>query len=120
MTGRKIEIFDLLPEEAMKAIDSLGYKFLESRGYDTTRAAESKSQMTKLKKALRVNGEELRYAAAIEKETKAILIWFELYRGKERVATSEGIKFMPKPSEGGGNGSESGEERPATTPDNRV
>lgn len=120
MTGRKIEIFDLLPEEAMKAIDNLGYKFLESRGYDTTRAAESKSQMTKLKKALRVNGEELRYAAAIEKETKAILIWFELYRGKERVATSEGIKFMPKPSEGGGNGSESGEERPATTSDNRV
>ena len=54
MTGRKIEIFDLLPEEAMKAIDNLGYKFLESRGYDTARAAESKSQMTKLKKALRV------------------------------------------------------------------
>lgn len=117
---RKIDIFDFLPKEAMKAIDELGYNFLAERGYDTTRATESKTQRTKLKKALRVNGEELRYAGAVDNETKAILVWFELWKGKERIATSQGIKFLPKPSEGGDNGGEGGQERPSTAPDDNA
>ena len=106
---RTIDIFDLLPPEAFVQIDELGYNFLKEHGYDVEGAIESEEKRKEIKKALKANGEELRYSGAFNDETRAILIWYELYRGQEKVATSLGLKFLPKPSEGGENG-EGGED----------
>ena len=99
--GRRIDILDLLPEEAIKAIDELGYKFLASRGYDTEGAIESKEVRNKLKEELKANGEKLQYVGGINKENKTILVFFEIIKEGKRIATSEGIKLIPKPSEEG-------------------
>ncbi len=104
MAKKEIDIFDLLPEEAIKKVDEIGYNFLSEQGFDTTGAAESNSKRTKIKKELKKQGKELFYKGAVDKETKAILIWFELYKGEEKIATSQGVKFLPKPSEGGEGG----------------
>lgn len=104
MGNREIDIFDLLPEDANKQIDELGYNFLSEQGYDTRNAIESNSKRTKLKKELKKQGRELLYQSAINKETKAILFWFELREGDKIIATSKGLKFVPKPSEGGEGG----------------
>lgn len=104
MAKKEIDIFDLLPEDAIKQIDELGYKFLSEQGFDTRNAIESSSKRTKLKKELKKQGKELLYQSAINKETKAILFWFELREGEKTIATSQGLKFVPKPSEGGEGG----------------
>ena len=91
-----ITVLDMLPAEAMPSIDELGYGFLAEHGYDTAGATESGKKRRKLKSALRANGEELLYRGAYDKETGAVLVWFELYRGKERISESRGIKFLPK------------------------
>lgn len=98
---RKIDIFDLLPEEAMKAIDKLGYDFLASKGYETEGAIESEDKRKEIKKTLQADNKELSYRGAVDKGTGAILIWFELKQG-DSIERSQGIKFIPKPSEEGG------------------
>lgn len=104
MANREIDILDILPQEAIDEVDKLGYAFLAEQGFDTVGAAESNTKRTKLKKALIKQGKELRYAGAVDNETKTILVWYELYKGKERIAVSQGIKFMQKPTEGGNGG----------------
>ncbi len=104
MGKRELDNFDRLPEEAIKKIDDLGYNFLSEQGFDTKGAAESNSKRAKIKKELKKQGKELFYRSAADKETKAILFWFELCKGKETIATSQGIKFLPKPPEGGEGG----------------
>lgn len=101
---REITIFDLLPPEAFIQIDELGYNFLAERGYNTEGAMDSNEKRKELKADLKKNGEELRYSGAFDKETKAILVWFEIYKNNEKVATSQGLKFLPRTSEGGENG----------------
>ena len=93
---KEIDIFDLLPPEAAKPIDELGYSFLKSQGYDVSGVKKSYKRRSRLRQAMKKRGEELGYRAAIDEETRGILIWFELYRGGERVAVSQGIKFLPK------------------------
>lgn len=109
--AKKIDIFDLLPEEANKQVDEIGYGFLKENGYDVEGAIESKEKQAEIKKALAKDGKRLTYFSMIDKDTKAILIWFELYQGKERIATSKGIKFLPL--EGGQNGERENQERPS-------
>lgn len=104
MAKKEIDIFDLLPEEAIKKVDEIGYTFLSEQGFDTKGAAESNSKRAKLKKELKKQGKELFYRSAVDKETKAILIWFELCKGGETIATSQGIKFLPKTPKGGEGG----------------
>ena len=104
MAKKEIDIFDLLPEEAIKKVDEIGYNFLSEQGFDTKGAAESNSKRTEITKELKKQGKKLFYKGAVDKETKAILIWFELYKGKDKIATSQGIKFLPKPSKGGESG----------------
>ena len=104
MKKRKIDVFDLLPPEAGERIDELGYKFLSNQGYDTEGAVASKEKRNEIKKIMKERGEELRYFGMVDKTTKAILVWFELYRGKERIGVSSGIKFLPRTEEGGKNG----------------
>lgn len=94
---RKVDIFDLLPPEAIKAVDKLGYKFLTQRGYDAKGAIGSSKKRAELKKALKANGEELRYVGGVNNEDKTILIFFEILKSGERIATSQGLKFVPKP-----------------------
>lgn len=98
---RKIDIFDLLPEEAMKAIDQIGYDFIASKGYDTEGATESENKRKAIKKSLQADKKELSYRGAVDKDSGAILIWFELKIG-DSIERSQGIKFLQKPSEGGG------------------
>ena len=107
---KEIDIFDLLPPEANKAIDKLGYSFLNSQGYNVTGATKSYKRRSRLKDALKKRGQELRYRSTIDKEQKSILVWFELYKGEERIAVSQGIKFLPKEREA--DGAEQNQERP--------
>lgn len=116
---RKMDILDILPPEAIKAVDELGYKFLSSRGYDAEGAMESKEKRKEIKKALKANGETLQYVGCIDKENKIILVFYEIIKDGKRIATSEGLKFVPTIPEGGqsGEGRENlaSEERPSTT-----
>lgn len=92
---KEIDIFDILPAEAFAEIDKLGYVFLSEQGYNTEGAQESTELRTKLKNAIKKRGEELRYFGAVDKDSKAILVWFELYKGNERKAVSQSLKFIP-------------------------
>ena len=115
MAKRKIDVFDLLPEEANRQIDELGYGLLKDNGYQVDGARDSEEKQREIKKQLQKDKRTLTYAAMIDKETKAILIWFELLdEKKECIARSKGIKFLPK--EGGENGEEESQERPSETP----
>ncbi|MEG1662986.1 MAG: hypothetical protein RR338_03280 [Clostridia bacterium] len=98
---RKIDIFDLLPEKAMKAIDKLGYDFLTFKGYDTEGAIEFEDKRKEIKKTIKADNKELSYRGAVDKGTGAILVWFELKTG-DSIERSQGIKFIPNPSEEGG------------------
>lgn len=109
---KAIDIFDLLPSDAAKPIDELGYSFLKSRGYDVSGVSKSYKRRSRLKDAMKKRGEELRYCGAVNQETKGILVWFELYKGEERIAVSQGIKFLPKDAKEVTNGDEQNQERP--------
>ncbi|MEG2541545.1 MAG: hypothetical protein RSB59_07245, partial [Clostridia bacterium] len=103
MPSRKIDIFDLLPEEAMKAIDKQGYDFLASKGYDTEGAIESEYKRKEIKRTLMAEKKELTYRGVVDKDSGAMLVWFELMSG-DKIERSQGIKFVQKSSdEGGGN-----------------
>lgn len=102
MSKKEIDILDILPKEAIEAIDRLGYEFLQSQGYDTEGAADSEAKRKQIKKALAKDGKQLFYRGAVDKETKAILVWYEIEIKGKCVAKSGGIKFLPKPKEGVG------------------
>ena len=93
---KEIDIFDLLPPEASKSVDELGYSFLKSQGYNVVGVGKSYKRRSRLKQAMKKRGEELGYLAAIDKETRGVLVWFELYRGGEKIAVSRGLKFLPR------------------------
>lgn len=92
--SKKIDILDLLPPEAFKAVDKLGYELLAEYGYDVEGAEGSAAKQDKLRQALRKNGEELRYSGAIDDKTGAILVWYEIYKNGRRATTGRGIKFL--------------------------
>ena len=56
---------DILPEEAIAKVDELGYSFLQTMGYDTEGAIESKEKRSELKKTMKKNGDELSISLAI-------------------------------------------------------
>lgn len=100
MAKREMDILDILPKEAIEAIDRLGYEFLQSQGYDTEGAADSEEKRKQIKKALAKDGKQLFYRGAVDKETKAILVWYEIESEGKCVARSQGIKFVQKSKEG--------------------
>ncbi len=104
MKKRKIDIFDMLPEEANRKIDELGYSFLSAQGFNADGAIESEPKQIEIGRELKRQGKELRYVGMVDKTKGAILVWFELYQGKKKIAVSQGIKFMPKSAEGGNGG----------------
>lgn len=115
---KEIDIFDVIPSEVYAAIDKLGYSFLSEQGYDTEGAQESDELRTKLKNAIKKRGEELRYFGAVDKDSGAILVWFELYKGSERKAVSQGLKFIPKLGGENGDDGENQERPSASSEDN--
>lgn len=99
MSKKEVDIFDILPPEAFAAIDELGYNFLKEQGYDTEGAADSEEKRKEIKKALKKDGKELFYRGAVDKETKAILVWYEIEAEGKCIARSQGIKFVQKSKE---------------------
>lgn len=95
-----VDIFSLLPKEAHAAIDAHGYEFLKMQGYDVRGVKKSYKRRARLKDALKKRGEELRHCAAIDSDTKAILVWFVLYR-EEIIARSTGLKFIQREGDNG-------------------
>ncbi len=95
MSKKKIDILDMLPSEAIVAVDKLGYDFLSSQGYDVVGAVDSVDKRKKIKEKLKAEGKELTYRGAIDSVTQAILVWYEL-TSKDNVVRSNGIKFLPK------------------------
>lgn len=119
---KRVDIMDILPEEAIAKVDELGYSFLQTMGYDTEGAIESKEKRSELKKTMKKNGDELLYAGAVDKNQEAILIWYELWNNGKRKAVSQGLKLVQQPREGGEDGarenSENQERLATTTEDN--
>ena len=113
--GRKIDILDVLPQEAIQKVDELGYDLLRQRGYEVKGAIVSPEKQKEIKAKMKENGDQLIYYGMIDKDTKAILIWFEIHHNKEKVLTSRGLKFLPK-NEGGQSGEGENKERPSDTP----
>ena len=111
--AKKIDVFDLLPQEAIEKIDDMGYEFLKENGYNVDGAKDSPAKQKEIKANLKKDGKSLIYFSMIDKETKAILFWFELCKGKKTLATSKGIKFLPREEEENGQGKS--EERPKGT-----
>ena len=99
---REIDIFDLLPAEAVADPNRLGFEFLAECGYDAIGAWEDEAKCAALERELAERGEELRYSGAhdVDDETgklKAILIWYTLYDREGRlIARSKGLKLVPK------------------------
>lgn len=96
MKGKKIDVLDILPEEAIKKVDELGYKFLSEQGYNTKYAEKSEKERTKIIRKLEREGKELVYSGAVDGATGSILVWFELRKEGKVVARSEGIKFIQR------------------------
>ena len=92
---RKIDIWDLLPPDANRAIDELGYALLEKHGYDVTAADTDKAKHREVKEAMKAKGEELRHSTFFDPETGKILFWFELVRGGELVERTKALQFVP-------------------------
>lgn len=111
---KKIDIFDLLPQEASDRIDDIGYELLKENGYETDGAKESQQKQRELKKALKKDGRQLIYFSMIERETSNIIFWFELRKGNDVIARSKVLKFLP--DKGGDNGEGESQERPSETP----
>ena len=101
---KKIEIWDLLTEEANKQIDELGYAFLAEHGYDVSEANVSKAKRHDINEALKANGEELRHGVLVDTDTNKILFWFELHRNGEMVARSRAIQFVTVKGDADGEG----------------
>lgn len=99
MSKKELDVLDILPQEAINAIDNLGYEFLKSQGYDTEGAIESEAKRKEIRKALTKDGKKLFYRGATERETGAILVWYEIEVQGKCVARSRGIKFFQKPKE---------------------
>lgn len=92
---KKVNIWDLLPPEANRAIDDLGYALLAAHGYDVADANTSKAKRHDLKETMRAKGEELRHATLVDPESGKILFWFELHRGGVLVERSRALQFVP-------------------------
>ena len=101
MAKKELDILDILPQEAINAIDKLGYDFLKEQGYDTEGAMESEAKRKEIKKALAKDGKQLFYRGATDRETGAILVWYEIEVKGKCVARSQGIKFIQKKREEG-------------------
>ena len=56
MNKKELDILDILPKEAIEAIDRLGYDFLKAQGYDTEGAAESVRGLVKFVHGENVEG----------------------------------------------------------------
>lgn len=93
--SKEIDVFDLLPPEAIQAVDKLGYEFLAKCGYDVEGARESVAKQEELRKALQEKEEELRYSGSIDDKTGAIMVWFAIYRNGERGDKSRALQFLP-------------------------
>lgn len=94
MRKKKIEIWDLLPPEANRAIDELGYSFLAENGYDVANASTSKAKLQALKDAMKAKKEELRHVAFIDSEANKILFSFRLHRCGICVKKSKALQFV--------------------------
>lgn len=112
--AKKIDIFDLLTQEAIERIDDIGYELLKENGYETEGAKTSKQRQYELKKALAKDGRQLIYFSMIEKEMSNIIFWFELRKGNSVIARSKVLKFLP--DKGGKNGEGESQERSSETP----
>jgi len=95
MRKRKVEIWDLLPLEANRAIDELGYSLLLKHGYDVADADASKAKRHDLKEEMKARGEELCHATLVDPKTGKILFWFELVRGGELLERTKALQFVP-------------------------
>ena len=113
--GKTFDILDLLPPEAIQQVDELGYDLLKQRGYQVEGAIESPEKQKQIKDEMKKRGDQLIYFGMVDKDTKAILIWFEIHNNKKKVLTSRGLKFLPK-DEGGQNEERENKERLTDAP----
>lgn len=89
------DVFEILGAEAAPMIDSLGYEFLESQGYEAKKARKYSDEREKLRKRLKKDRAELRYYTMVDREDGAILFWYAFFKKGRKVAVSKAIKFKP-------------------------
>ena len=97
---RKKDILDMLPLEAIKKVDDIGYGFLAEHGYDVKGVTDSRKKRRKLKAELRANSQTLRYSVIYGKDNESAVLFFILENAKgEIVARSKSMKFVFKREE---------------------
>ena len=91
----KKDFFDILPPEAIKAVDAHGYGFLAEHGYNVEGASDSRKARRRLKAELRANSQTLVYSTVAGKNKGTIILFFSLKATSgEMVARSKGIKLV--------------------------
>lgn len=98
--AKKIDIIDLLPDDAAVEASKLGYKFLKDLGYNVSgEDMPTQNEQKRLKEEMKRRNEYLRYKGSIDHENKKILVWYVLYREGKKIAQSQGITFILREGE---------------------
>jgi hypothetical protein len=98
--AKKIDIIDLLPDDAVVEATKLGYKFLKELGYNVPNEDMlSWKEQKQIKEEMKRKNEYLRYKGSIDHESKKILVWYVLYREGKKIAQSQGITFILREGE---------------------
>ena len=98
--AKKIDIIDLLPDDAVTEVAKLGYKFLKDLGYDIPgEDIPPRKEQKLIKEEMKRRNEYLRYKGSIDRENKKILVWYVLYREGKKIAKSQGITFVLREGE---------------------
>ena len=102
---KKPDIMDLVilaGPDAVKAVDELGWSFLDLHGYDVTGWNDedenvAKATQERVAATLQERGESLCYHGAIDDSSPRFAFWYTLRRGRHEVARSTVLQFRQAP-----------------------
>lgn len=99
--SKSISLLDIMTLEMAKRADEIAYEFLHLQGFDVLNAETDAKVRERLADELKLKAMVLTYKCAVNNETGEILFWYELMQPNKdnnlvKIATSSGIKFVPK------------------------
>ena len=93
--SKEVDLDKMLTPDMAKAIDLLGYAFLEQQGFDTNKCEENTKEGADARRKLKSQLMRRQYTLHEHRVTKDNLIfyWFTITKGDKKIAQSEAIKF---------------------------
>ena len=93
--SKEVDLDKMLTQDMAKAIDLLGYAFLEQQGFETAKCEENTKEGADSRQKLKKQLMRKQYSLHEHRATKDNLIfyWFTLTKGDKKIAQSEAIKF---------------------------